>query len=82
MKKCFGQKLFKVKPMLLSYGPLETIQLLFKTFSPKPPWFRVTSMSQVKWDILYIYIYILTNAVEIPVIHYSTYFYVSSLFKC
>jgi len=52
------KRLFKVKPMTPSYGPLKTIQLLFKTFSPKPPWFRVTSVSQVKWDTLYVYIYI------------------------
>jgi len=48
------KRLFKVKPMTPSYSPLKTIQLLFKTFSLKPPWFRVTLMSQVKWNTLYI----------------------------
>jgi len=42
------KRLFKIKPMTPSYGPLKTIQLSFETFSPKPPWFRDIQLHHLK----------------------------------
>jgi len=46
--------LFKVKPMLLSYGSLETIQLLFETFFRNFHIFRDICLGRLKWNTLYI----------------------------